>query len=166
MIPILDFGLKYYKNRKRFDDIVSDRRFSYLEPIYNRIFNGDKTLTDDEILTAYISFSDSMQSNSYAIAEIELCIVSVLCAYRPHLSEKLLERPFLAIIASLGDRADYYGVTRFIDDYLLTRGREPYGGLPPKKGTDWLRNLKTDKKLIESVLERMWIQNEKELNEE
>ncbi len=163
MIPILDFGLKYYKNRKRFDDTISDKRFPYLEPIYERILRGDKTLSDDEIVTAYLKFSDSMQSNSYAIAELELCIVSVLCANRPHLSEKLLERSFLAIIASLGDRADHYGVTRFIDDYLLKRNKEPYGGLPPKQGTDWLKKLKTDKKLIDSVLTRMWIQNEKKL---
>ena len=70
------------------------------------------------------------------------------------------------VIASLGDKADRYGVTRFIDVYLLTRGREPYGGLPPKEGPDWLKNLKADKKLIESVLGRMWIQNKKELSED
>jgi hypothetical protein len=128
------------------------------------MLKGDKALSDEEIVSSYIKFSDSMQSNSYAIAELELCIVSVICANRPQLSEKLLERPFLAIIASLGDKADNYGVTRFIDDYLLKRNKEPYGGLPPKQGTDWLKKLKQDKKLIDAVLKRMWIQNEKELN--
>jgi hypothetical protein len=91
------------------------------------MLKGDKALSDEEIVSSYIKFSDSMQSNSYAIAELELCIVSVICANRPQLSEKLLERPFLAIIASLGDKADNYGVTRFIDDYLLKRNKELIG---------------------------------------
>jgi hypothetical protein len=163
MIPILKFGRKYFKNRKRFDEIISDKRFPYLKSIYDRLLSGDGTLTDDEILTAYFKFSDLQQSNSYAIAELELVVISVPCYFRPSLSDKLLERPLLAIISSLGDKADYYGVTKFIDDYILKRNIEPYGGLPQKQGTDWLVNLKSNKGLIEGTLKRMWKQNSDEL---
>lgn len=164
MIPILEFGFTYYKSRRRFNRLINEAKFP-LKIIFKRLKNGDKTLRDDEIITTYQTFSETLQSNAYAIAQLELAIVSVLCAARPNLTEKLLERPFLAIIACLGDHANYEGVTGFIDNYLLRRNVKRYGGLPPKAGTDWLKKLKENRKIIETVLTRMWIQNEKELNE-
>jgi hypothetical protein len=160
MIPVFEFGLKYFKNRKRFNGIIIDKRFPYLKTIYQRLLTRDRTLTDEEILTAYFKFSDSQQSNSYAIAELELVIISIPCYFRPNLTDKLLERAIVAIIASLGNKADYIGVTRFIDDYILRKNQEPYGGLPPTEGTNWLKNLKADQELIETTLKKMQLQIE------
>lgn len=164
MIPILEFGFTYYKSRRKFNRLINDTKFP-LKLIFERLRNGDKTLRDDEIITTYQTFSATLQSNAYSIAQLELAIVSVLCAARPTLADKLLERPFLAIIACLGDHATYTGVITFVDSYLLRRNIKRYGGLPPKAGTDWLKNLKANREVIETVLTRMWIQNEKELNE-
>lgn len=59
------------KNRRRFDSIISDKRFNFLEDIYKRLLANDTTLTDKEILDNYYRFSDNIQSNTIAAAELE-----------------------------------------------------------------------------------------------
>src|SRR4051812_43562930 len=89
-----------HKSRVRFDNLISDRRFNFLENIYKRLFDNDATLTDAEILEAYSKFSDNIQTNSFAAAELEWVTISVLCHFRPDLTETLIRRGLLAVVYS------------------------------------------------------------------
>src|SRR3989337_2330416 len=123
-----------HKNRLRFDSIISDSRFNYLEDIYRRLLANDTTLTDELIIQNYLRFSDSIQTNTLAAAELEWVIISVLCFYRPNLTERLIRRGLLCIVYSFGDDIDGEVVLRFIRQRVLAVNSEPYGGLPPKIG--------------------------------
>ncbi len=152
------------KNRVRFDKIVSDKRFNSLESIYKRLFDNDNRLTDDEILDAYFKFSDNIQTNTFAAAELEWVTISILCHFRPNLSEKLIRRGLLCIVYSLGDDIDWFTVGQFIDRRILDDKAEPYGGLPPKIGQEWLKNLlPNQKEVVQKVLDDVIEQNRKEL---
>lgn len=152
------------KNRRRFDEIISDSRFNYLKDIYKKLFDNDTTLTDTEILNAYTKFSDGIQTNSFATAEFELVSVSVLCYFRPNLTENLLRRGLLAIVYSLGDDIDWFTVLQFIEFRILKENVEPYGGLPPEVGQRWLKEiLPQQKDTIQKVLEEVIDENRKEL---
>jgi hypothetical protein len=152
------------KNRQRFDDIISDKRFNFLEGIYKRLFDNDTTLTDKEILDAYFKFSDSIQTNTFAAAELEWVTTSVLCHFRPHLTETLLRRGLLSIVYSLGDDIDWYTVKQFIERQILYNPNEPYGGLPPAAGQEWLKNLlPNQKETVQKVLVDVIEENRKEL---
>jgi len=141
------------KNRLRFESVITDQRFNYLENIYKRLFENDDSLKDSEILSAYFKFSDSIQTNSFSAAELEWVIISVICHYRPHLMETLMRRGLLAIVYSLGTDIDWFTVGQFIDRYILSDEVEPYGGLPPEIGQVWLKNLVTfHKELVQKVL--------------
>jgi hypothetical protein len=130
-----------HKNRVRFDNIISDRRFNFLENIYKRLFDNDATLTDAEILETYSKFSENIQTNSFAAAELEWVTISVLCHFRPDLTETLIRRGLLAVVYSLGDDIDWFTVGQFIERRILADNVEPYGGLPPKVGQEWLMNI-------------------------
>jgi hypothetical protein len=152
------------KNRQRFDSIISDKRFNFLESIYKRLFDNDTTLTDKEILDDYFKFSDSIQTNTFAAAELEWVTISVLCHFRPHLTETLLRRGLLSIVYSLGDDIDWFTVRQFIDRQILDSKTEPYGGLPPKVGQEWLKNiLPNQKEIVQKVLVEVIEKNRKEL---
>ena len=141
------------KNRLRFESIITDQRFNYLENIYKRLFENDDSLKDSEILSAYFKFSDSIQTNSFSAAELEWVIISVICHYRPNLMETLMKRGLLAIVYSLGADIDWFTVGQFIDKRILSDEVEPYGGLPPEIGQVWLKNLVTfHKELVQKVL--------------
>lgn len=141
------------KNRLRFESIITDQRFNYLENIYKRLFENDDSLKDSEILSAYFKFSDSIQTNSFSAAELEWVIISVICHYRPNLMETLMKRGLLAIVYSLGADIDWFTVGQFIDKRILNDEVEPYGGLPPEIGQVWLKNLLPfHKELIQKVL--------------
>ena len=141
------------KNRLRFESIITDQRFNYLENIYKRLFENDDSLKDTEILSAYFKFSDSIQTNSFSAAELEWVIISVICHYRPNLMETLMKRGLLAIVYSLGADIDWFTVGQFIDKRILSDEVEPYGGLPPEIGQVWLKNLVTfHKELVQKVL--------------
>lgn len=152
------------KNRQRFDSIISDKRFNFLESIYKRLFENDTTLADKEILDAYFKFSDNIQTNTFAAAELEWVTISVLCHFRTHLTETLLRRGLLTIVYSLGDDIDWFTVKQFIDRQILDSKTEPYGGLPPTVGQEWLKNiLPNQKEMVQKVLVDVIEQNRKEL---
>jgi len=134
------------RNRQRFDKIISDKRFNFLETIYKRLFDKDATLTDNEILDAYFKFSDNIETNTFAAAELELVTISVLCHFRPYLTETLLRRGLLSIVWSLGENIDWFTVKQFIDRQILDDKTEPYGGLPPTVGEEWLKKFLPDQK--------------------
>lgn len=152
------------KNRQRFNSIISDNRFDYLENIYQRLFAGDTTLGDTEILDAYLKFSDNIQTNTFATAELEWTTISVLCHFRPNLTETLIRRGLLSIVYSLGDDIDWFTVQQFLERRILAHNIAPYGGLPPTVGHEWLKNLlPNQKETIQKVLEDVIEENRKEL---
>nr|WP_315245814.1 hypothetical protein [uncultured Flavobacterium sp.] len=152
------------RNRLRFDQIISNKRFNYLEKIYQILFENKGFLTDEELLNAYFNFSDKMQSNSFAIAELEWAIISILCQFRPNLTETLLKRPLLAIIYSIGDDIDWFTIKQFIDKRILANNAKPYGGLPPEPGILWLEKLlPNQKEKVQKVLEIVIEENRKEI---
>lgn len=152
------------RNKIRFNQIISDKRFNYLEEIYQSLFENKDALTDEEILNAYFNFSNKMQSNSFAIAELEWVIISILCHFRPNLTATLLKRPLLAIICSIGDDIDWFTVKQFIDRRILAKNAEPYGGLPPELGVLWLKELLPNKKeKVQKILEIVIEENRKEI---
>lgn len=154
------------KNRMRFDSIMSDSRFNYLAPVYKRLLEKDLSLTDAEILTSYFKFSDSIQTNTFAAAELELATISVLCYFRPNLTETLIKRGLLSVVWSLGDNIDWFTVLQFVERRITGKGIEPYGGLPPDPGITWLTAiLPTLKETIQKVLEEVIIDNRKELDQ-
>jgi hypothetical protein len=152
------------KNKQRFDSIISDKRFNYLEDIYQRLFAGDTTLADSEVLDAYFKFSNNIQTNTFAAAELELVTISVLCHFRPNLTKTLIRRGLLSIVYSLGDDIDWFTVQQFIDKRIFADKTEPYGGLPPIVGQVWLKNLlPKQKNTVQKVLEDVVEENRKEL---
>lgn len=152
------------KNRQRFEDSISDKRANYLESIYQRLFAGDTTLTDAEILDAYFKVSDKIQTNTFAAAELEWVCISVLCHFRPNLTEPLIRRGLLSIVYSLGDDIDWFTVGQFIDRRILADNVEPYGGLPPTAGQMWLKNLLPEQKdIVQKVLNDVIEENRREL---
>lgn len=151
-------------NRQRFDSIISDKRFNYLENIYERLGKNDTTLTDTEILDSYFKFSASIQTNSIAAAELEWAAISVLCHFRPHLTEALIRKGLLAIVSSFGDNIDWYTVQQFIDQRILSDKITPYGGLPPEVGQQWLKDILPEKKeSVQKVLDDVIKENRIEL---
>lgn len=152
------------KNRLRFDSIIGDKRFNFLESTYKRLFDNDTKLTDAEILDAYFKFSDNIQTNTFAAAELEWVTISVLCYFRPNLTETLIRRGLLSIVYSLGDDIDYFKVGQFIDKRILADKMEPYGGLPPNVGQEWLKKLlPSQKEMVQKVLVDVIEENRKEL---
>lgn len=152
------------KNRQRFDSIISDTRFNYLESIYKRLFASDTTLTDTEILDAYFNFSNKIQTNTFASAELEWVTISVLCYFRQNLTEILLRRGLISIVYSLGDDIDWYTVLEFIKKRILADNLQPYGGLPPDVGLMWLTIiLPKEKMIIQRVLNDVIRENKIEL---
>ena len=155
------------RNQRRFDSIHSDTRFNYLEFIYVRLLNDDPTLTDNLILEKYHKFSSSIQTNTFAAAELEWVTVSVLCYHRPHLTKELIREGLHCIVSSIGDDIDFNDVLNFIQIRILQNGIEPYGGLPPKEGVEWLTKiLPNETELIQKTIEEVIDQNRKELEEE
>lgn len=155
------FGL----NRKRFQLIYTDPRFPYLVSIFESLYQEDVTLKNQEILTAYYQFSDQMQSNTFAIGELEFAIVAQICAYRPQLSEPLLERPILSVIYSYGHEIGVEEVLFFVQNRLLQPDVEPYGGLPNAKGMQWLEDLSQQRELLEKVFQKVLTEVRKEMEE-
>ena len=155
---------KLNKKRQRFESIISDTRFNFLENIYKRLLDKGTTLTDKEILDAYFKFSDNIQTNTFAAAELEWVTISVICYFRPNLTEILLRRGLLSIVYSLGDDIDWFTVKQFIDRQILDDNAEPYGGLPPNVGQEWLKNiLPNQKEMVQKVLVDVIEENRNEL---
>ena len=153
------------KNRQRFDSIISDNRHNFLESIYKRLFDKDPLLTEEEILEAYFKFSDQIQTNTFAAAELEWVTISVLCYFRPNLTETLLRRALLSVVWSLGDDIDWFTVLQFIEKRILADEAEPYGGLPPDIGLKWLTEiLPAEKETIQKVLDDVIKENRIELD--
>jgi hypothetical protein len=156
----------FEKNRQRFDSIHSDKRTNGLNEIYQRLKAKDLSLTDTELLLEYKKFSDSLQTNTFSAAELELVSISILCFHRPHLTEQLLKQSLNAILWSYGDDIDYSILKQFIDKRILPVDIEPYGGLPDREGIEWLSNIvvhQTD--LIKKVLSEVKEQNNNEIAE-
>ncbi len=152
------------KNRLRFESIISDKRFDFLDPIYKRLLANDPTLTDEEIIGNYNKFSDHIQTNTFAAAELEWVTISVLCFYRPRLTSGLIKKGLLAIVYSIGDEINVDDVFEFIRQRILATNLEPYGGLPPEAGMKWLTEiLPTQKILVQQILEEVIRQNRIEL---
>lgn len=91
------------KNRRRFDTIHPHNGINSLEEIYTKLALNDLSLTDEEILDKYYKFSDKIQTNTFSAAELEWVTISIICYYRPNLSEVLIKRGLLCIVYSLGD---------------------------------------------------------------
>ena len=154
------------KNRQRFENIISDNRFNFLEDIYKRLFSNDPSLTNKEILDNYYKFADSIQTNTIAAAELEWVTISVICFHRPNLTEELLRRGLLCIVYSWGDNIDSEHVLDFIRERILAVDVEPYGGLPPNIGVRWLTDvLPTQQEIIQRILEDVIRQNRLELEQ-
>lgn len=152
------------KNRVRFDRIISNKHSNFLESIYKRLFDKDPSLTDTEILEAYFTFSNNIQTNTFAAVELEWVTISVLCHFRPNLTETLIRRALLSTVYSLGDDIDWFTVEQFIDRRILADNTEPYGGLPPNVGQEWLKDLlPAQKETVQKVLEDVIDKNRKEL---
>lgn len=70
----------------------------------------------------------------------------------------------LSIVYSLGDEIDWFTVKQFIDRQILDSKTEPYGGLPPAVGQEWLKNiLPNQKEMVQKVLVEVIEENRKEL---
>jgi hypothetical protein len=152
------------ERQQRFIDIITDKRFNHLDLIFARIAGGDSTLTDDETLAAYYAFSDRIQTNTFAAAELEWVTVSGLCAHRAHLVASLIRRGLLMIIWSIGDEITSDDVLAFIHQRILASDAMPYGGLPPDAGLTWLKEgLPANKALLQEVLEDVIQQNKRDL---
>ncbi len=152
------------KNKQRFESIISDKRFNFLEPIYTQLYASDTNLTDEEILDSYYKFSDHIQTNTFAAAELEWVTISVLCFYRPHLTGELIKRGLLAIVYSIGEKINASDIFEFIHQRILADNLEPYGGLPPENGMNWLTEIQTTQNvLVQRVLEEVIRQNKLEL---
>lgn len=148
------------KNRQRFDSIICSERYNHLQCVYEQLFDWNATVTDTEILKGYFKFSDNIQTNTFAAAELEWVAISVICYFRPHLTEVLIKRGLLAVVYSLGEDIDWFTVLQFIDVRILANGVEPYGGLPPTEGIQWLKDiLPQQKQLIQKVLQEVIEEN-------
>ncbi|MFK7934360.1 MAG: hypothetical protein AB8G22_12685 [Saprospiraceae bacterium] len=156
----------FERNQQRFRSIYSDARFPFLIPVFKRLFEKDKSLTDKEILNAYYQFIDKMQSNTFAMGELEFALIAQICSYRPELTEQLLERPILSVIYSFGDEIGIDEVLLFVQHRLLKADVEPYGGLPNMEGIKWLENLPQQRALLEKVFQEVLIQVRKEMEED
>ncbi len=153
------------KNRMRFDDIVTDNRSNYLESVYRRLYDNDITLSDAEIIDAYNKFSNNIQTNTFAAAELEWVTSFVICHFRPNLTEVLIRRGLLSIIYSLGNDLDWFTIGQFIDKRILANNVEPYGGIPPFEGHEWLRNLlPAQKEIVQKVLKELIEENRRDIN--
>ena len=146
-------------NRLRFESIHNDDRYSKLNIIYQRLRSNDNTLTDKEVLRNYKIFSISIQTNTFAAAELELVSISTICYFRPHLTEELLKEGLKMILWSVGDGIDCSILNQFINSRILNPELEPYGGLPDKEGIEWLNKIvhnQTDliKKLLSDIIEQ------------
>jgi len=154
------------ENRRRFNGIISDVRFNYLERIYERLFDEDATLSDAEIVESYFKFSDCIQTNTFSAAELEWVVISVICYFRPSLTGIMLRRGLRSIVWSLGDDVDSFTVLQFIDVRILADEAEPYGGLPPAVGLKWLTDiLPTQKEAVQMVLNDVIEENRREFED-
>jgi len=69
-----------------------------------------------------------------------------------------------SIVYSLGDDIDWFTVGQFIDRRILADKVEPYGGLPPTVGQEWLKELlPAQKETVQNVLVDVIEENRKEL---
>jgi hypothetical protein len=158
---------KLKERQRRFTDIVSDKRSDTLTPIFRRLAQNDSTLTDDQILAAYYAFSDQIQTNTFAAAELEWVTIAGLCTRRPHLTGSLIRRGLLLIVWSIGDAITSDDVLAFVRYRIVESDAMPYGGLPSNEGLAWLNEgLPEQKALVQQVLEEVIEQNKKELGEE
>jgi|GEM_PF-1369896 len=157
---------KLNERQQRFTDIINDTRCNVLSSIFPRLAQGDSNLTDQEILDSYFAFSNKIQTNTFAAAELEWVTVATLCAHRPHLTGTLIRRGLLSIVWSIGDEITNEDVLAFLDHRVLASNAMPYGGLPPDAGLTWLKDeLPKQKALIQHVLEEVIQQNKKDLAE-
>jgi hypothetical protein len=157
---------KRKERQQRFVDILTDHRCNQLAPIFTSIAQKDPTLTDGQILDAYYAFSDRIQTNTFAAAELEWVTVATLCASRPHLTSTLIRRGLLSIVWSMGDEITSDDVLAFIHHRILASDATPYGGLPPDEGLTWLKDaLPLQKALIQPILEEVIQQNKRELGQ-
>jgi hypothetical protein len=129
------------KNKLRFESIHSDKRFDSLQNIYKRLLSHDQSLADSEILINYSHFSKKIQTNTFAAAELELASISVLCYFRPGLTDILIRNGLLAIVYSLGENIDFDDVVNFVQHRILAVSAEPYGGWPQEEGIKWLSEI-------------------------
>ncbi len=154
------------RNKQRFECIIIDSRFNSLDNIYKLLLSNDTALRDKDILDNYYKFSDSIQTNTIAAAELEWVIISVICFYRPKLTEELVRRGLLYIVYSWGDSIDSDHVLEFIRGRILAINAEPYGGLPPDAGINWLTViLPSQQEVIQKILEDVIRQNKLELEQ-
>lgn len=142
----------YKKNRKRFHSIVSDPRFNYLEPVFNDLEQGIE-VPDIKVLEAYKKFAGAVSSNTIAMAELHLVLVATIAVYKPNLIEELLERPLLMFYITYGQAVSNKGVIQFINNQLLHKDADPYGGLPNKKAMKWLKTFfPKNQAMVEKVM--------------
>jgi hypothetical protein len=150
------------KNRTRFDTVISDTRFNYLEPIFQN-FEAGVQVSDAEALDAYEKFSGSIYSNTVSMAELHLVVVATIAAYKPHLAEDLLERPLLYVYLSFGEAVNNEVVVQFVANRILAKDADPYCGIPNKKARRWLKVFfPKNKELVEAKLKEVIAKNEEE----
>ena len=154
----------FEKNRNRFESIHSNNGHNGLSFIYNRLSLDDKNLSDEEIMIRYRNFSNSIQTNTFCAAELEIVSVSAICYFRPHLTKEMIKQGLKMILWSLGDGIDYSILKQFIDKRIIDKEVEPYGGLPDKEGMEWMvKIIVNETELIKKTLAEVIEENNKEL---
>jgi Asp-tRNA(Asn)/Glu-tRNA(Gln) amidotransferase B subunit len=159
----------FERNRNCFESIHSDKGSGLIRPglksIYQRLHADDNTLTDNEILYTYKQFSKSVQTNSFSAADLHLVSISTICYFRPNLTEELIKESLRAILHSLGD-IDYAIIKQYIDERIINKEVESYGGLPDNEGIEWLTKIIINQNdLIKKVIADVIEQNDKELDQ-
>ena len=123
---------------------------------------NDCDVSDEEVLKAFFSFQNSMQTNCDSAAQGLFSCVSVLCYYKPHLSKVLLAEPLRALyylgIESLED------IKKYIKWFITFE--EPYIGRATAEGYDWLQELMNDKdEIIIEAFKQMYDAEDNEWRE-
>ena len=151
------------KNRRRFEEIVSDSRHNHLESIFKGFKEG-RELSDGEVIEAYHKFSSEIQTNTISAAELEFVIVATIAVNKPNLSIRLLAQPLLMLVWSFGDKITSETVVQFVNGYILNDKAEPYGGIPGSKAVNWLKDyFKNNYKVVQRKLDEVIDENNKEL---
>jgi hypothetical protein len=155
------------KNRIRFESIHADKRYSLLGEIYKRLLACDSSLVDSEVVEQYLKFSDGIQTNTYAAAELEWVTIATICYYRPQLTEFMIRRGLKGIIYLISNEVNTSIVFDFIQQRICANGTEPYGGLPHDVGVKWLAEiLPLQVNIVQKALEEIIEQHKRELAEQ
>ena len=97
------------------------------------------------------------------MAELHMVVVATIAAYKPHLAERLLDRPLLYLYLSFDEGVNNEVVVQFIAKRILAKDADPYCGIPNKKARRWLKTFfPKNKELVEAKLVEVIAKNKEE----